>query len=128
MTPRTPDMTDEQLERVAREATPGPWVAKPDFSVRSLEPGHWAVATADACRRREANARFIATFGPDRVLSLLSRLQAAEAALLAIADDNGWFGEMRFAEDTDADFLLRVIRAAKARARQALSPIASEGV
>jgi len=37
-----------------------------------------------------------------------------------LADGNDWFGEQRFAEDTDADFLLRVLGAVRKRARAAV--------
>jgi hypothetical protein len=42
-------------------------------------------------------------------------------ALDYLAYDTGWYGQQRFAEDSDADFLLRVLRAVRDRARAALS-------
>lgn len=100
MTPTDEDMERAQTARV---------IASADRVVAS------ATALADAVERLDAP-------------TLRARLAAAEAALAtltaqlrSIADEPGWFGEMRFAEDTDADFLLRVIAAIRARARQSLS-------
>jgi hypothetical protein len=91
-------MDDADLKRVAEAATPGPWVAQgrylgtPNHMSFVAEcrdqNGNW---TTD--RMSKANATFIATFDPPTVLSLLSRLSAAEArvgvleeALREIAD------------------------------------------
>jgi hypothetical protein len=77
-------MDDADLKRVAEAATPGPWVAQgrylgtPNHMSFVAEcrdqNGNW---TTD--RMSKANATFIATFDPPTVLSLLSRLSAAEA-------------------------------------------------
>ncbi len=66
-------MDDAELKRVAEAATPGPWdYDAGDFSIFALE-------TFVPLEYTEANAIFIATFDPPTVLSLLSRLSAAEA-------------------------------------------------
>jgi hypothetical protein len=80
-------MDDADLKRVAEAATPGPWdYDAGDFSIFALE-------TFVPLEYTEANATYIATFDPPTVLSLLSRLSAAEArvgvleeALREIAD------------------------------------------
>lgn len=67
------------------------------------------------------------------VYDACSEAERMQDALNYIADSDDWYGQMRFAEDSDADFLLRVISAGRARARAALtrtgsaaSPMASE--
>lgn len=53
-----------------------------------------------------------------------ARLIAASPDMYAAHDriaNGDWLGEMRFAEDSDADFLLRVIAKMRETAREALS-------
>jgi hypothetical protein len=91
-------MDDADLKRVAEAATPGPWVAQgrylgtPNHMSFVAEcrdqNGNW---TTD--RMSKANATFIATFDPPTVLSLLSRLSAAEARVGVLE------GALRLARD-----------------------------
>lgn len=80
-------MTDEELERLARAASPGPWGAGdgnyPGSAVRSY--GDDICETADkvenevGARRSAADAAFIAAFNPSTALALLERVRKAEA-------------------------------------------------
>jgi hypothetical protein len=76
----------DALERLAREATPGPWKASgPDVDM----PGGRCAITFDASDHYAepeddqdfANARLIAALSPDVVLGLVARLRRAEGAL-----------------------------------------------
>lgn len=105
--------------------TPGPWAWGLD-DVDAI----WATNTPDdggnvVCEpppedcpgsrsRWPANARLIAAS------------PTMYEALEKIADGS-WQGEQRFAEDTDADFLLRVIAKMRQQARSALSKATQKG-
>ncbi len=68
-----------------------------------------------------------AEFPVASIRALLSGYRARGEALAYLGNGDRWFGEQRFAEDTDADFLLRVLRASKAYALAALSlPLKTE--
>lgn len=92
------DMSNQELRRVAEEATPGPWVAEPGredlgpltrWFVQGVGP-NWG----DVCEmhnlNRDANARFIATFDPPFVLSLLDRVERLEELLGAAEGPLGY--------------------------------------
>lgn len=77
-------MSDEELEKVARAATPGPWKQyERDFRSVSTLDG-WFVAEAMAGSEfggngdRESNGAFIAAFNPATALALLERVRKAE--------------------------------------------------
>lgn len=73
------------LEAVARAATPGPWRAATDASVKSYEPGHWGVTGPCLSRRRAANAAHIATFDPPTCLAMIQTQRELVAALKAVS-------------------------------------------
>lgn len=99
--------TDERLddlERVAREATSGPWAAlKSAYGARG---GTWSVLAcgqniAQVLRRsmtparQTANARFIAAANPETVLALLSELRTLRASAAELAEIRHRMGEPR---------------------------------
>lgn len=85
----------EELEKFAREATPGPWEWNEELGpIETVEDGypiahihpHANIRTVLA-RGEEyshANARFIAAANPQRVLDLIARVRKAEAALASL--------------------------------------------
>lgn len=87
----TESLNPNLLERVAREATPGPWVAVapspsgrflaliPQVDVNGVLVNRWMTLG-------KTDYEFIATFNPERVLSLLSLLSALSAAEEALTD------------------------------------------
>lgn len=98
--------TDEEMKAVAEAATQGPWNVVEYGDGDSLvihygdehricfmaTPG----GSAGEWRRIQANATFIATFDPTAVLSLLDRLQKAEARAEALrAEAEQWAQEAR---------------------------------
>lgn len=95
----------DELEALARAATPGPWRwwlggSHSDTGVRGREPelvplSTAVVASADgwevaSCQTagvpRSADAAYIAACSPDVILGLLARLDTAEAAARALTD------------------------------------------
>lgn len=83
-------MTDEELERLARTATPGPWEVDGSISVMGdVTPETWEEVCitgdfmgsddGDKKAQNEANARYIAAFNPVTTLALLERVRKAEA-------------------------------------------------
>lgn len=75
-------MTDlDDLERLAKAATPGPWTTKPDDDARKhllcTETGAW-FGRVEASPRNAADAAFIAAANPAVVLELVRRMRAAE--------------------------------------------------
>lgn len=81
------------LERLAREATPGPWWAAGAWFDDDGSPmpmvGHgstgadWVAKTA---RRDGSDAAYIAAASPDVVLALVERVRAAEGALASVRE------------------------------------------
>lgn len=81
----------DEMERIAKEATDGPWsvVAYGDGDSLAIHEGRdWRICfmatpgeTMGAMERIEANAEFIATFDPPTVLSLLSHIRGLRTAL-----------------------------------------------
>lgn len=69
-------MTDDELEQVARAATPGPWEANP-YDARLVES---KVDDLGSMKRRRDGA-FIAAFNPATALALLERVRKAEAVV-----------------------------------------------
>jgi hypothetical protein len=76
----------DELERLAREATPGTWTAGEDggmgvvlreSGVPVANTGYWATDDSDDQDRR--NADFIAATNPQTVLALIARLRALGA-------------------------------------------------
>jgi hypothetical protein len=74
------DESMTELEKLAREATPGPWSSdRADYKgapseVAAHDGSDWELFIAD-CRTGEANAAYIAAASPDVVLRLLSELK-----------------------------------------------------
>lgn len=76
----------DNLEQVAQDATPGPWVATKEFANRwGVSPSpedYYPVASVYGqgdLAKIEANAAYIAAANPAVVLELVRRLRAAEA-------------------------------------------------
>lgn len=67
-------MTDEELERLARAATAGPWEANP-YDRRLVE----SKADDLGSMKRRCDGEFIAAFNPSAALALLERVRKAEA-------------------------------------------------
>jgi hypothetical protein len=100
MTQDLSDLKLEEWERIAREATPGPWELQDGCSWRRIgtrwhdgnvlcPTNHPTDHHPDLCAGRGedvyANLRHITTFDPPTVLSLLSALKEAREALRPIA-------------------------------------------
>lgn len=81
------DLTD--LRKIAEAATPGPWeVDNLDQVVRTP---NYDIVHDDSCADSEewsanTDAPFIATFDPPTVLSLITRLEQAEAAVARVRE------------------------------------------
>ena len=75
-------MTDlTELRRLAEGATPGPWVAAPKegrFGAQ-VDSAGCTVALCMECTRSTANATYIAAMNPVIALSLIARVERAEA-------------------------------------------------
>ena len=80
-------MNLEELERLAREATPGPWVSRRGFVMQPPE-GMWETIIADTANGIESenwakefvqNGEFIAAANPATVLALIARIREWEA-------------------------------------------------
>lgn len=72
-------MTLDELEALAKAATPGPWVVDGDECVRAED---LRILYDNSCRDDEngtANAAFVSAANPAAVLDLIARLRAAEA-------------------------------------------------
>lgn len=76
----------DKLEQVARDATPGPWVATKEFANRwGVSPSpedYYPVASVYGqgdLANIEANAAYISAANPAVVLEIVRRLRAAEA-------------------------------------------------
>jgi hypothetical protein len=89
----TPDLA--KLKEIAKAATPGPWVERPNYgdpegtlAIIKIDPDggiYWIVSRMAAFKDIQ-NATFIATFNPTTVLSLIERLELAEGALKNIQE------------------------------------------
>ena len=104
----TQAMTDySELERLAKDATPGPWdwghEMQPSSEEWTLNPGILIAEGTDGTPEGDsidrANAAFIAAANPATVLALLSELSQSKAreermreALEFYADPETWFG------------------------------------
>lgn len=76
----TSELDLEQLEKVARVATDGPWSVVDGDEVTSAEgPLLAGLPTGDAIVCWMPDATHIATFDPPTVLALIARLREAEA-------------------------------------------------
>ena len=79
----------DELERLAKAATPGPWTTKPDDDQRKhllcTETGAW-FGVVEASPRNAADAAFIAAANPAVVLELVRRLRAAEGIVRDLAN------------------------------------------
>lgn len=99
----TTEASLEELERLAREATPGPWELQDGSSWRRIgtRDGNGNVLCPynspsdqhpDLCAGRGedvyANLRFIVAANPSAVLSLLSRVKELEGALMRLETAN----------------------------------------
>jgi hypothetical protein len=72
-------VSDEELEKLAKAATPGPWMyyeRERQIVPPKMTDQHIAAAGQDNLSRDMA---FIAACSPDRILSLLARVQRLEA-------------------------------------------------
>ena len=79
-------MNLDELKRLARDATPGPWTTKeygPDH-LEVLMPNGFSRIISDPTVVTAYDARYIAAANPAVVLDLLDQLDAAEARLAAI--------------------------------------------
>lgn len=96
-------MTDEELEKVAREATPGPWAWWTSCSYRRLSSEATGkdgdvlhgVAHKDGVvdiQGSTANKIFIETFNPGTALALLERVRKAEARVRELESAEEPFG------------------------------------
>ena len=89
-------MTPDQLRRIAQAATSGPWTVEQEieetdfgkikiFSVDPVTAFSWyddsAMAHTALDTLEEADAEFIATFNPQRVLEMIDTLRGAEIRL-----------------------------------------------
>jgi hypothetical protein len=74
----------DQIERLAREATPGPWRASGEYYLLEFVADMGALVLSAPGQRvsqsdRAANAAYLEAVSPDVVLSLLERIKKAEA-------------------------------------------------
>lgn len=118
----------DELETLARSATPGEWTADGQCNIWAGHPElHSNVTLATVYRSKlfedwqkqaEADAAYIAATNPAVVLALIERLRQAEAALHAIVDrpEGEWI--------VGTEYALRerhMLRECKAIAREALA-------
>lgn len=85
----------DDLEAVARDATPGPWIADPPSAWDTDDVGGYQLQAAVRVKDsgsitwddhggevfKPADAEFIATFDPPTVLALIAKLREAEAVI-----------------------------------------------
>lgn len=79
----------EELKRLARDATPGPWSTKeygPDH-LEVLLPNGFSRIISDPTVVTDYDARYIAAANPAAVLALIERVEKAEAALKGLHTD-----------------------------------------
>mgnify|MGYP001469466633 CR=1 FL=1 len=72
----------DKIERLARAATPGPWVREPHGGRRISEPGGYAICYVemdDDVALTESDAAYIAHMHPARVLALVERARERDA-------------------------------------------------
>ena len=108
-------MTNEELRRLAMEATPGPWekvgMSYYHFQIHGKgRNGHESeriCMTTDAVSNdapadvREANAAYIAAASPDVVLSLIADLDALRTRLAEVEKDAARYQWMRDSQYPD---------------------------
>jgi hypothetical protein len=102
---------DEAQARCRRIGAPEDDEWLDEREVTWVRPTAWAYAMA--CAANDKNTA--------RAQAAEARLAEMVEALTYIADTNDWYGQQRFAEDSDADFLLRVMSAGRAFARSRLN-------
>lgn len=80
----------EELEKIARAATPGPWEinAKGQLYQPDTKDDLYCYPVWINCDARGNDGHFIATFNPETVLKLLSKLKRYEEALKFYANEN----------------------------------------
>lgn len=114
------DMSNQELRRIAEEATNGPW----ERSMFGSDNYRWSVENEEQdsivarCNDR-GNRDFIATFDPPTVLSLLDRVERLEEALRAlilVAEDGDAHDEGAFDVDCHICVGLEAARSALSKA------------
>jgi len=99
----TPDRLTE-LRRIAEAATPGPWRLRTDPRYDDVPPDRFVIASDERAHIVEttqggswtdedlANARYISTFDPPTVLSLLDEIESLRRKLVDASDALIWMG------------------------------------
>lgn len=95
----------DELERLAREATPGIWQVDEEGVYTRVEGRYRVILSANITDdRRTRDAQFIAFCSPDRMLKVAKALRAAEALRIALEADGCLLDNLDL---QDADATLR---------------------